>query len=139
MNAPERLSRAPYPTEVRASPPRRPRRRPSPQPRRRSNSRSWTSVLETGLKLTVNVTVSLGAIAALSQLVPSYTRSQDQLEQLHEDLDTTRSQVQGLQGQFSRYFDPTQVRTLIEEETQRLDPQRRPIVWTEPVEEEVNR
>ncbi len=139
MNAPERLSRAPHPGEVRASPRRRPRRRPSLHPRQRRNSRSWASVLETGLKLTVDVTVSLGAIAALSQLLPSYTRSQDQLEQLHEDVDTTRSQVQGLQGQFSRYFDPTQVRNLIEEETQRLDPQRRPIVWTEPVEQEVNR
>lgn len=138
MNAPERLSRAPHPGEVRASP-RRPRRRPSLHPRQRRNSRSWASVLETGLKLTVDVTVSLGAIAALSQLLPSYTRSQDQLEQLHEDVDTTRSQVQGLQGQFSRYFDPTQVRNLIEEETQRLDPQRRPIVWTEPVEQEANR
>lgn len=139
MNAPERLSRAPSPTEVRASPRRRPRRRREPQPRRRGNRGSWMSVVETGLKLTLDVTVSLGAIAALSQLVPSYTRSQDQIEQLREDVETTRSQVQELQGQFSRHFDPTQVRTLIEEETQPLDPQRRPIVWTEPVEEEANR
>lgn len=136
MNAPERLSRAPRP-QVRAL--HRHRYRPSPQPRQRRNSGSWMSVVETGLKLTVDVTISLGAIAALSQLLPSYTKSQDQLEQLHEDVDTTRSQVQGLQGQFSRYFDPTQVQTLIEEETQHFDPQRRPIVWTEPVEEGVSR
>lgn len=138
MNAPERLSRARLPSQAVASS-RRPRHRPSPQPRRRRNSRSWTSVLELGLKLTVDVTVSLGAIAALTQLVPSYTTSRGQLEQLQEDVDATRSQVQQLQGQFSRYFDPTQVNRLLEEETQRLDPQRRPIVWSEPVEEEVNR
>ena len=50
----------------------------------------------------------------------------------------TRSQVQLLQGRFSRYFDPTQVNRLIEEETQRVDPQRVPIVWREPTSDEAS-
>ena len=95
--------------------------------------------VETGLQLAVSVTVSLGAIIALTHLFPSYRVSHQELERLEEEVETTRSQVRLLQGKFSRYFDPTQVNRLIEEETQRLDPQRVPIVWREPTSDETSR
>ncbi|TVR14281.1 MAG: hypothetical protein EA395_02930 [Phormidium sp. GEM2.Bin31] len=139
MNAPDRLPRSSVTPPVRASDRRRPRRRPSSSPQRRWDALSRAMVVETGLQLAVNLTVSLGAVVALAHLVPSYRLSHQQLEQLEEEVETTRSQVRLLQGTFSRYFDPTQVNRLIEEETQRLDPQRVPIVWREPTSDETSR
>ncbi|NMG58650.1 hypothetical protein E1H12_08970 [Geitlerinema sp. P-1104] len=139
MNAPDRLPRASVTPQVRASDRRRSRRRPSSSPRRRWDAVSRAMAVETGLQLAVSVTVSLGAIIALTHLFPSYRVSHQELERLEEEVETTRSQVRLLQGKFSRYFDPTQVNRLIEEETQRLDPQRVPIVWREPTSDETSR
>ncbi|MCC5898731.1 MAG: hypothetical protein JJU32_12560 [Phormidium sp. BM_Day4_Bin.17] len=139
MNAPDRLPRSSVAPHVRSEARRRSRRRPSPRPQRRWDAVSRAVAVETGLQLAANVTVSLGAIIALAHLVPSYRSSHQELEQLEAEVETTRSQVRLLQGNFARYFDPTQVNRLIEEETQHLDPQRVPIVWREAPSEDANR
>ncbi|WP_159787720.1 hypothetical protein [Sodalinema gerasimenkoae] len=139
MNAPDRLPRSSVTPQVRAPARRRPRRRPSPSPQRRWGSVSRAVAVETGLQLAVNVAVSVVAITALAHLLPSYRASHQELDKLEEEVKITRSQVQILQGTFARYFDPTQVNRLIEEETQRLDPQRVPIVWREPTSDDASR
>lgn len=125
MNAPH-LPSPRSPESSRSRPPRR--RRASAE---RADRMTWAAAWETSLKLAVDLTVSLGAIAALVRLVPSYTTSRVELEKLETEVATTQSQVSVLQGEFARYFDPTLVKVLMQEQQPHVDPNRRPIVFVE--------
>lgn len=114
--------------------PRRPRRRPSSKARV-----DRVAVWETGLKLAVDVTISLGAVAALVRLVPSHLTSRVELQKLEAEVEATEQRVEILQAEFGRYFDPQQTKALMQEESQLVDPHQRRVIWTEPKTEPSNR
>ncbi|MGI0488338.1 hypothetical protein ACN4EK_23080 [Pantanalinema rosaneae CENA516] len=118
--------------------------RPQPQPVRplrvvpKANSRQKQRhayraiVYEASAKLAVNVVVSVAATAALIQLIPYRSSQEVRLQELQAAVQSTSDRVQRVQASFNYYFDPSQTREIMQEQSNRIDPQRRQIIWKQP-------
>lgn len=84
---------------------------------------------EVTAKLAVNVVLSTTAVMALVHLFPHRTFQAARLQELQVAVQSTGMRVQHVQARFSRYFDPSQTRLLMQENSNRIDPLRRQIVW----------
>jgi len=116
--APVARSQPPRPlrSSVAARPPAR-----SPQPPR------W----ENGLQIGFNVLVSIAALTSLIHLLPQQKQKTAALEALEAKVADRQARVDRLQASFQYYFDPAQTPTVIRQESQKIDPKQRPIVWTD--------
>lgn len=107
---------------------------------RSPRSNSYTShqkhrraiALETSIKLTVNLVISGAAITALTQLLPYSIAQQAKLQEVRAEVKTTQGRVSHLKSEFNRYFDPRQAKSIMQEETNRTDPNQRVVVLEEP-------
>lgn len=103
------------------------RRRP------KAHRRSYEAIVwETSVKLVVNLLLSSCAISALLQLIPHQQETQEKLRDLEVEVKLTQERVQKAKMDFSRYFDPSQSPSLMQEYSNRVDPQKRQIIWVEP-------
>lgn len=91
--------------------------------------------IETSIKLTVNLVISGAAIAALTQLLPYSIAQQAKLQEVRAEVKTTQARVSRLKSEFNRYFDPRQAKSIMQEETNRADPNQRVVVLEEPAPE----
>lgn len=115
--------------------PSRPQLQPIP-PRRRNPRKSSPQrrqpyrgiAAETAAKLVVNVVLSAAAIASLIQIVPFQLSGQAKLQELHAEVQRTEKRVNRLQVEFSRGFDPEQAKSVMQEQSHRVDPFRRQVV-----------
>jgi hypothetical protein len=112
---------------------------PSRQPRVRSRSRQSTQraphqalVIETSMKLGVNLILAAVAISTLARLIPYNTEQQADLQRLQVEVAEAGSQVAGLQKEFDRHFDPQQALNVMQEQNIRLNPKQRQVVWLDP-------
>lgn len=87
--------------------------------------------IETSLKLSVNLALAGIAISALTHLIPYYLLGREKLSQLETEVEQTQSRVQQLRTQFSYYFDPQQVKTIMQQESNLVDPTQKRIVFVE--------
>jgi ribonuclease D len=85
--------------------------------------------IETTAKLAVNVVLSSAAIAALVQLLPYHLSQQAKLGEIREEVKRTEKRVNRLSNNFSRYFDPQQAKSVMQEQSHRVDPSQRQVVW----------
>lgn len=88
--------------------------------------------IEATAKLAVNLLLSTAAIATLVQLLPHVTSQRAKLEELRAEVEATEQRVDRLQSEFSRHFDPSQARDIMQEQSTRLDAQKRQILWLDP-------
>jgi Tfp pilus assembly protein FimV len=88
--------------------------------------------VETTAKLAVNVLLSVAAVTTLVQLLPYSMSQQAKLEELQAEVKTTEKRVDRLQADFNRQFDPSQAHSIMQEQSARVDAQRRQIHWLEP-------
>ncbi len=110
--------------------PRRSVRRQSLRPhRQRARHPHRTTIAETATRLSVNVVIACAAIASLVRLVPYNIAQQSKLQSLNAEVQGLERQVETLQGDFVRYFDPQQARSVMREESSRVDAGQRRIVW----------
>lgn len=86
--------------------------------------------IEISLKLVVNGILSVGAIAALVKLLPYQFSQQAKLQELNLEVKETETRVGNLRQNFNRYFDPTQARKVMQEQSPRLEPNQRRVVLT---------
>ena len=108
----------------------------APEPRRRTprvqkqrRSEPYRAIaLETFAKLAVNVTLSIAAVAALVQLLPYHFSTQTKLREIREEVKQTQARVNGLQNEFKGAFDPQQAKSVMQQQSYRVDPARRQIV-----------
>ncbi|MDX2229107.1 MAG: hypothetical protein NW220_05695 [Leptolyngbyaceae cyanobacterium bins.349] len=84
---------------------------------------------ETTAKLMVNVVLSVAAVTALAQLLPYRATQVGKIQELDAALKSTGERVQGVQNRFQNFFDPYQARENMQELTDRIDPNRRRIIW----------
>ncbi|MBV8887931.1 MAG: hypothetical protein JO235_28585 [Chroococcidiopsidaceae cyanobacterium CP_BM_RX_35] len=106
-------------------------RRVAPQTRRRRHPHA-AMTLEITAKLSVNIILSALAVCALVKLVP-YTWSQQQkLQEIQTEDKRIEERVAHLQTDFSRYFDPQQTQTIMQEQSDLLAPGQRPVVLLKP-------
>lgn len=83
---------------------------------------------ETTAKLVVNLVLSAAAIAALVQLLPYHLSQQAKLGEIQTEVKGTEKRVNRLRDQFSRYFDPQQTKTVMQEQSHRIDPNQRQVI-----------
>ncbi|MDM9384513.1 hypothetical protein QUB80_27995 [Chlorogloeopsis sp. ULAP01] len=106
-----------------------PKRRAAPRPKRQLRQRSYQVLaLETTAKIGVNVLVSAVAISALVKLLPFHQSQQEKLREIRTEVKLMEERVSKLQVEFSRNFDPSQAKTIMQEQSHRLAPNQRPIV-----------
>lgn len=108
----------------------RPQRR-TQRPRTLAKNRIFT--LETTIKLGVNLILSGFAVSALIEILPQYRASYEKLQDIEAEVKLTEQRVTKEQEEFSRYFDPKQTKSIMEEQGNRVDPTQKPIIWVEPL------
>lgn len=96
-----------------------------------SPSPSGSGWWESGLQIGFNVVVSVMAIGALVQIVPERTPRNANLAQLEAEVLEREGRVDRLHERFVYYFDPSQLQSIVREESQKIHPQQRPIVWVD--------
>lgn len=84
--------------------------------------------LETTAKLAINILFSAAAITALVQLLPYHKSVQVKLQEIDGEINVTQQRVDRLQKNFHDAFDPKQAKTIMQEQSYRVDPARRQIV-----------
>ncbi|MEG5048624.1 slr1601 family putative cell division protein [Microcoleus sp. B4-C1] len=112
---------------------------PRVTPRRSSRQRSYphqTLAAETGVKLAVNMVLSVCATSALLQLWPHYRAVQEKLHEIQAEVNLTQGRVDRSRSDFNRYFDPSLAKTVMQEQSNQADPQQRPVILQEVPEAE---
>ncbi len=97
------------------------------QQKKRQHNRAIA--IETSIKLGVNLALSGVAIAALVQLLPYSMAQHAKLQEIKSEVKTTEGRVGRVKAEFNRYFDPRQAKVIMQEQTNRSDPNQRQIVW----------
>ena len=109
-------------------------RRIAPRHRKsRKRHSSYQAIIsaETAVKIIVNGAISAAAIAAFANLLPHLLSQKAQLREIGTQVKQAEMQVNQLQGSFSRSFDPSQAKSLMTEQSARVDSNQRRIVWIE--------
>ncbi|PSB17969.1 hypothetical protein C7B61_13065 [filamentous cyanobacterium CCP1] len=116
-------------------------------PRRVSSRRTHhrTIALEVSARLGVNLILGIAALSALVRLLPYNVTQQARLEELRTEVAEVEDRVNHLRAEFSHNFDPHRAMSVMQEQSARMHPNQRQIIWLapssniaeEPVEEEV--
>lgn len=83
-------------------------------------------------RLGVNVLLGLMAVSALIKLLPYNLAQQQRLQEIRSEVAELDERVDRLQAEFDRNFDPHQALEVMREESARLTPNQRQIIWVEP-------
>jgi hypothetical protein len=104
-------------------------RRANPQIKRRRRPRSSrVRALEATVKLAVNVVVSAAAVYGLVKLLPYQWSQQEKLWEIQTEVNLAEGRVNRLRADFNRYFDPQQAKSIMQEQSNRVDPGQRPVI-----------
>lgn len=115
----------------------------SVEPFRRTKTRAKPSsikqphrsiALEAAAKLTVNLLLIVAAGSAIVKLLPYNLSQQAKLQDLRSEVGFVEGRVDRVQADFSRNFDPQQARSVMQEQSSRVDPRQRPVVWLTPAQ-----
>jgi len=88
-------------------------------------------VVEVTANLAVSVVFSGVAIATLVQLLPYHQSQQAKLQEIKAEVQRTDKRVTRLNGEFTRYFDPMQGKSIMQQESQWVEPNQQQPVWLE--------
>lgn len=114
-----------------AAPP--PQRRSKPRLRQRPRPRSHQAIVtEITVKLAVNGLLAGVAIIALAKLIPYNLQQRDELQQLQSEVTEVQQRVDKLQADLDRQLDPQQASSIMQEQSYRVDPNQRQVVWLAP-------
>lgn len=104
-------------------------RRVASQRKSRDRRRPYqVMALQTTAKLTINVLLSAVSVSALVKLVPYYWSQQEKLQEIQTEVKLTEGRVNSLRTDFKRYFDPQQAKSIMQEQSNRVDPGQRPVI-----------
>jgi len=116
-----------------AAPAQAPRRRVSKRIRRQTSQVPHRAIAtELTTKLGVNLLLCVIEVTALAKLLPYNLSQQNSFKDLQAKVAETESRVDRLQANFNYRFDPKQARSVMQEESTRIEPGQRKIVWTTP-------
>jgi hypothetical protein len=107
-----------------------PRVAPRPSSSQRSHPHQILAA-EAGIKLAVNIVLSVCATSALIQLLPHYRAVQEKLQEIQAEVNLTEKRVNQSRSDFNRYFDPSLAKTVMQEQSNRVDPQQHPVILQE--------
>ncbi|WP_088892607.1 hypothetical protein [Leptolyngbya ohadii] len=114
-----------------ASPP--PRRRVKSRLRQRPRTRSHQAIVtEITVKLAINGLLAGVAAIALTKLIPYNLQQREELRQLQAEVAEVQQRVDILQADLDRQLDPQQANSIMQEQSYRVDPNQRQVVWLTP-------
>ncbi len=123
MNALSRYTPPPQPLE--------PARQRVVRRRKRSNPH-YAIAIETSFKLGVNAVLAIVAVSALVKLIPYNLAQQSKLKEIKTEVAALEGRVDRLQADLNRQFDPQQAMSVMQAESNRVDPMQRQILWLPP-------
>lgn len=85
--------------------------------------------LETTAKLAANVVISAAAVYGLLQLLSYQSAQQQKLREIQTEVKLIEGRVNHLQTDFTRYFDPQQAESVMQEQSNRVSSEQRQIIW----------
>ena len=119
-----------------------PRYTPPPQPlepsrqrvvrRRKRSNPHYAIAIETSFKLGVNAVLAIVAVSALVKLIPYNLAQQSKLKEIKTEVTALEGRVDRLQADLNRQFDPQQAMSVMQAESNRVDPMQRQILWLTP-------
>ena len=86
---------------------------------------------ETTVKLAVNAVLCFAAASALAQLWPYYRSQVEKLQKIEAEVKQTEGRVTQLREDFSRSFDPQQMKRVMQEQSHLMDPTQLPVILLE--------
>lgn len=104
------------------------RRRHKPEQKGIHLQGQWMTT-EIKVKLIVNGTLSVIAAFTLLKLLPYQFLQQEKLREVRTQVQETERRVGELRKDFSRSFDPHQVKQVMQENSPLIDPNKRQIYW----------
>ncbi|XTZ09787.1 MAG: hypothetical protein ACQZ3N_06335 [cyanobacterium endosymbiont of Rhopalodia yunnanensis] len=104
------------------------RRRHKPDQKEMHLQGQWMTT-EIKVKLIVNGTLSVIAAFTLLKLLPYQFLQQEKLKEVRTQVQETERRVEELRKDFSRSFDPHQVKQVMQENSPLIDPNKRQIYW----------
>lgn len=102
--------------------------------RRKQRHPYRSTTTELVVKLSINLAIVAAAATALIKLIPYNLSQQTKLQDINSEVEILEDQVDSLRSDFSRYFDPQQTKSVMQEESSRVDLGQLRVVWTEPPE-----
>ena len=88
-------------------------------------------VIENTAKLTVSVVLSVVTVSSLIKLLPYQWSQQEKLWEVQTEVKLTEGRVNHLRTDFNRYFDPQQTKSIMQEQSNRVNPGQRQVVLQE--------
>lgn len=85
-------------------------------------------LLESVVRLTVNLLLAVAAASTLTKLWPHYQQQQAELDDLSQVLSTLQKEHEGVWQEFGHNFDPAQASRIMEEQSGLEEPDHHPIV-----------
>jgi HAMP domain-containing protein len=110
---------------------RKPMRRRLTQPKSHRYSNKAVA-LELTAKIIVNSLLSAAAVVTLIKLIPYQYSQQIKLNEVNTEVEEAEKRVERLRENFRRSFDPQQSKKVMQEQSPRVDPQQRRIIFLEP-------
>lgn len=100
---------------------------------RRTRRRTHRAIAaELSAKLVVNLVLAIASGSALVKLLPYGLAQQAKLQEIRAEVSLVGNRVAQVQGDLDRNFDPQQMRTIMQEQSSRVDPQQRQVIWLTP-------
>jgi len=85
--------------------------------------------VEATIKLSVNVLLSVVAVAALTKLLSYKVTQEAKMQELNVAVSSATDRVHRVESNFRQYFDASQSKILMQQQTNRIDPSQRQIIW----------
>lgn len=123
------------------TPPQQPveTRRMAHRTQRRQRRHSHQAVAgETTARLVVNLVLCTAAIAGLVKLLPYHLSQQAKLREVRTEVKRTQERVKGLNADFGRTFDSRQSKSVMQEQSYRVDENQHPVVLQDQIPKEDN-
>lgn len=99
------------------------------QQQRRQKRLNTEKAIETGLKMTVNISITVIAFFSVKQLLPYHLAQQAKLAEIDGEIAKIKPRVEKLEEDFGNTFDPKLTRKVIEKNTYKADPNLSPIFF----------
>ncbi len=91
---------------------------------------------ETCLRLGINVGLSVIALSTLVYSLPYRTSQAQKLKEVQGEVQQTEARVAQIQTEFSRNFDSSQVKAILQEQTHMVDPSQRVVIFDDRLPED---
>lgn len=85
--------------------------------------------VEISVKIIINTLITFVAFTALNKLLPYHQSQQEKIAEITLEVQETEVRVNKLREKFDRNFDPAQTKRVIQRNTDKVDPNRRPIIF----------